>query len=457
MKKDVLAGPRLDRMPMTKRHYSVLALLAAGGFFDGFDIYLAGSVLASMVATHFSSVGGNASFISSTFFGLMFGTLLAALLGDRLGRKFTLKYSLLVYGLATILCAVTPTFGMLVFFRAIAGLGLGAVVVVGYGMWVEFAPKQTRGFWTSTLSFLINLSQPAAALAALFFIPIYGWRIMFIIAGIAPIIIWALQMKYLPESPRWLEEKGRNAEAEKVLAEFEKHTSHLKPITMNQFPKTKEQNKAISIWSPSIRKVTVLSIIISIITMTNWYTFTAWMPTFFIKEGFSVVKTFTFSLVIMLGAIPGNALAALVTDKIGRKYSLAVISVLLGIIAVFYGSAGSPAAIMTLGFLFVMGGNFLIAVVLASYIPELFPTSIRMTGSSVANAFGRAGTIVSPYLIAYLFTYGGQHAVFWVSCILYLVMALSILILGRETKKLSLEEIENQELVEINESVTETV
>ena len=458
MGKEVLAGPRLDRLPMTKRHRSILYLLAGGGFFDGFDLYIAGSVLASMVALKFSSVAENASFISSTFFGLLIGTLIAAVVGDRLGRKFTLRYSLLVYGIATILCAVSPSFGWLIVFRVIAGLGLGSVIVVGYGMWVEFAPRRTRGFWTSALSFLINLSQPAAALVALYLIPEYGWRIMFWIAGIPPILIWALQVRYLPESPRWLEQKGKYEEAEKVLVQFEQLVPNLAPVESVQQPALKAVNakQTLSIWSPGIRKITIMSIIISTIMMTTWYTFTAWIPTFFIQQGFSEVKTFTFSLVIMLGAIPGNALSAVLADRLGRKYTLAFMSVFLGIIGLFYGSASSPAAIMSLGFIFVMGGNILIAIILASYVPELFPTSIRMTGSSVANAFSRAGTILSPYLIAYLFTHGGQHAVFWFSFALYIIMAITILVLGSETKKLSLEDIEKKEIL-VHESASHSM
>ncbi|MEH7419226.1 MFS transporter [Neobacillus drentensis] len=458
MGKEVLAGARLDRLPMTKQHRSILFLLAGGGFFDGFDLYIAGSVLASMVALKFSSVANNASFISGTFFGLLIGTLIAAVVGDRFGRKFTLKYSLLVYGIATILCAVSPSFGWLIVFRVIAGLGLGSVIVVGYGMWVEFAPRRTRGFWTSALSFLINLSQPAAALVALYLIPEYGWRIMFWIAGIPPIIIWALQVRYLPESPRWLEQKGKYEEAEKVLVQFEQLVPNLAPVESVPQPVLKAANakQTLSIWSPGIRKITIMSIIISTIMMTTWYTFTAWIPTFFITQGFSAVKTFTFSLVIMLGAIPGNALSAVLADRMGRKYTLAFMSVFLGVIGLFYGSASSPAAIMSLGFIFVMGGNILIAIILASYVPELFPTSVRMTGSSVANAFSRAGTILSPYLIAYLFTHGGQHSVFWFSFALYIIMAITILVLGSETKKLSLEDIEKKEIL-INESASHSM
>ncbi|WP_051663063.1 MFS transporter [Alicyclobacillus macrosporangiidus] len=467
-----LAGARLDRLPMTKRHYSVMFLLAGGGFFDGFDIYLAGSVLAAMVATHFSTVGQNAQFISATFFGLLLGALGAAALGDRFGRRFTSRYSLLVYGLATVACAVVPSLQGLLAARFIAGLGLGAVIVTSYGLWVEFVPKRSRGFWTGMMSFIINLSQPAAALAALLLIPHYGWRSLFWLAGIPPLVIWLLQVLYLPESPRWLEIKGRHQEAEAVLRQFEQGVEGLPPLAAGDAgaavrpagaaavraagdsvtgsestagAASGHPARAVSLWSPGVRKITVLSIIVSVLTLVTWYTFTAWIPTFFVKQGISQVKTFTFSFVIMLGAIPGNALAAWLSDRVGRKWTLAIISIILAVLGVLYGYSTTPAAIMTLGFLFVAGGNILIAIILASYIPEMFPTSVRMAGSSLANAFGRAGTIVSPYMIAYLFQRGGQYAVFWTSFAMYLVMAACILWLGLETKKKSLEEIEQEE------------
>ena len=80
----------MDRLPVTKTHYKSFFLIAGGSFFDGFDLYLAGGVLAAMAAGGFSSVTGNATFISFTFIGLYFGTLLAGYFGDKFGRKFAM-------------------------------------------------------------------------------------------------------------------------------------------------------------------------------------------------------------------------------------------------------------------------------------------------------------------------------------------------------------------------------
>lgn len=305
-------GARLDSLPMTKRHYGIFFLLAGGGFFDGFDIYIAGSVLASMVATHFSTVGKNASFVSATFLGLLLGTLAVAAIADRVGRRFSARYALLLYGVATMLCAVMPSFGGLLVMRFLAGLGLGGVIVTSYGLWVEFVPKRNRGFWAGAMSFIINMSQPISALLALVLVPYYGWRSLFWVAGVPAVIMWALQALYLPESPRWLETRGKWDEAKKVMAQFEKYVPNSGIFSAGSVQsqesvvpvsKLKKVNQS-SLWEPGVRKATILAIIISVLTIVTWYTFTSWIPTFFVKNGLSEVKTFTFTFVIMLGAIP---------------------------------------------------------------------------------------------------------------------------------------------------------
>ena len=107
----------------------------------------------------------------------------------------------------------------------------------------------------------------------------------------------------------------------------------------------------------------------------------------------------------MMGAIPGNLLAAWISDKVGRKRIIVTDAVVLAFLSLCYGYASNVYTLMTFGFLFIMGGNVMLAMIMG-YIPELFPTSIRMMGASVANSFGRAGTIVSPFMIAWLFNWG---------------------------------------------------
>src|SRR5437016_7669200 len=220
----VNAGARLDRLPVSAFHYRIFGLVGAGMFFDGYDLYVAGGVLASAIQTKFSTVPQNLQFISLTFVGMTLGALITGFVGDRYGRRFTYQINLLVFGLASLAAAFAQDMTQLIVCRFIQGLGLGAEIVVGYSTMTEFVPPKTRGRWLAFMAFIVVAGFPATAILGYFIIPTWGWRPLFIIAGIGSLIVWYLR-KNLPESPRWLEAQGRTAEAESLMQRIEKETA----------------------------------------------------------------------------------------------------------------------------------------------------------------------------------------------------------------------------------------
>jgi len=204
----VNAGARLDRLPISSFHYRIFWLVGAGMFFDGYDLYVAAGVLASTIQTKFSTLPQNLQFISWTFIGMTLGSLITGFVGDKMGRRFTYQINLLIFGLASIAAAFAENMTQLIFCRFVQGLGLGAEIVVGYSTLTEFVPPKTRGRWLSMMAFLVVAGFPATALLGYLIIPTWGWRPMFVIAGVGSLIVWYLR-KNLPESPRWLEAQGR--------------------------------------------------------------------------------------------------------------------------------------------------------------------------------------------------------------------------------------------------------
>src|SRR6267378_3619845 len=224
----VNAGARLDRLPISSFHYRIFGLVGAGMFFDGYDLYVAGGVLASAIQTKFSTVPQNLQFISLTFVGMTIGALITGFVGDRYGRRFTYQVNLLIFGLASLAAAFAQDMNQLIVCRFVQGLGLGAEIVVGYSTLTEFVPPKTRGRWLSMMAFLVVAGFPATALLGYLIIPVWGWRPMFVIAGVGSLIVWYLR-KNLPESPRWLESQGRTAEAESLMQAIEKESAGAGP------------------------------------------------------------------------------------------------------------------------------------------------------------------------------------------------------------------------------------
>src|ERR1700742_2481212 len=216
----VNAGARLDRLPISSFHYRIFGLVGAGMFFDGYDLYVAGGVLASAIQTKFSTLPQNLQFISLTFVGMTVGALITGFVGDKYGRRFTYQINLLIFGLASLAAAFAQDMTQLIACRFIQGLGLGAEIVVGYSTLTEFVPPKTRGRWLAFMAFLTVCGFPVTAILGYFIIPSWGWRPMFIVAGIGSLIVWYLR-KNLPESPRWLEAQGRTDEAEALMQAIE--------------------------------------------------------------------------------------------------------------------------------------------------------------------------------------------------------------------------------------------
>src|ERR1700680_1267883 len=125
----VNAGARLDRLPISPFHYRIFWLIGAGMFFDGYDLYVAGGVLAATIQTKFSTLPQNLQFLSMTFVGMTIGSLITGFVGSRLGRRFTYQINLLIFGLASFAAALAQDMTQLIICRFVQGLGLGAQIV----------------------------------------------------------------------------------------------------------------------------------------------------------------------------------------------------------------------------------------------------------------------------------------------------------------------------------------
>src|SRR5499427_1244519 len=229
MPTSVNAGARLDRLPISSFHHRIFWLVGAGMFFDGYDLYVAGSVLAATVSSQFSTLAQNLQFISLTFVGMTIGAFVTGFLGDWFGRRFTYQVNLLIFGLASLAAAAAQDMEQLIICRFVQGLGLGAEIVVGYSTMTEFVPPASRGRWLSMMAFIVVAGFPATSLLGYLIIPTFGWRPMFVIAGVGSLIVWYLR-KNLPESPRWLEAQGRTEEAETLMQAIEREAASAGPL-----------------------------------------------------------------------------------------------------------------------------------------------------------------------------------------------------------------------------------
>ena len=438
MSATVDAGARLDRLPVAPFHRRLMWLIGIGMFFDGFDIYIAGNVLGILLRTGFSTLAQNALFVSLTFAGMVVGAASTGFLSDRFGRRFSYRFNLAIFGFASIAAAFSPSMGVLIAIRFIIGVGLGAETVVGYATLTEFAPPAVRGKWVGIMCMYVVTALPVASLVSYFIIPSVGWRPMFVMAGVGALVVWYLR-RTLPESPRWLESVGRDAQAEKVMASIEADVARTQTIPPVRPRVVRDAVGHASLFSAQMFPRLVLGAVTMIVTNTLLFGFVTWIPTFFVSEGLTIAKSFGFTVLISFGAPLGAGIGAYTADSWGRKPTIIGASLVTIVLGAIYPFVHDAFWLPVVGFALVTPIFVLVAVLIGIYVSELFPTEIRMRGSGISNTFGRAATVVTPFVVVALFKAYGVGGVLAFMIVLLLVQIVVVAALGFEPKRRSLE------------------
>ena len=438
----VNAGARLDRLPISSFHYRIFWLVGAGMFFDGYDLYVAGGVLASAIQTKFSTLPQNLQFLSLTFVGMTIGSLVTGFVGDKFGRRFTYQINLLVFGLASLAAAVAQDMTQLIICRFVQGLGLGAEIVVGYSTLTEFVPPKSRGRWLSFMAFLVVAGFPATAILGYLIIPTWGWRSMFVIAGIGSLIVWYLR-KNLPESPRWLEAQGRTAEAEALMQTIEKEVAAAAgslpaPAVTAPTP----QLTAASMFRPPILQRMLVGSWVLITINTLIFGFVIFLPQFFLRQGLTITNSLGYTVVLAGASLVGCACGAVLSDYVGRRWSIigaSFLTIAAGWVYAHFSAASDPVIVLSVGAILIVAIYIQTAILFGVYTPELFPTEIRLRANGICNTLGRGATVISPFVVGYLMVNYQLPGVIGLMIGLLMVQIIAVYFWGVEPARRSLE------------------
>ena len=434
-------GARLDRLPITRLHRKVFGLVAIGMFFEGFDIYIAASVLGSVYKSGFSTLAQNGLFISVTFIGMTLGALLTGLWGDKFGRRFTYQVNLTLFGLASLASAFAPNMETLIALRFVMGLGLGAENVVGYSIMTEFFPAKVRGRWSGMICTLVTAGLPVSALLAWLLVPAFGWRVMFVLGGVGALIAWFLR-RSLPESPRWLASVGREAEADALVADFEREASLQGTLT----PSDPVSKPVMPLATGSLFREPFLSrLIVGCVSLmvvnTLIYGFITWLPTFFVGQGESIARSTGFALLMSVGGPLGSTMGAISADTFGRKPTIIGAAASAILLCAAFALSDNSFLTAAIGFLLTIPIYVLVAALFAVYVPELFPTEFRLRGVGICNAAGRSASIVVPLFVGPVFAHYGVSGVLAIMGVALLIMIGVVASLGVEPGRKGIEEV----------------
>ncbi|MET1015229.1 MAG: MFS transporter [Leifsonia flava] len=445
---------RLDRLPFTREHRKLLVGSGMGWALDAMDVGLISFVLAQLAVT-WSLTGPELSWIASSgFIGMAIGASLGGLLADRLGRRQVFAITLLIFGIATGASALSWSVGVLIALRFVVGLGLGAELPVASTLVSEFAPPRIRGRIIVFLEAFWAVGWTLAAIIGFVVVPSSedGWRWALAI-GAVPALYAAFIRFGLPESVRFLESRGRTAEAEATVRRFEASAGVAPPAdvatveTVVTKPRLSAGRQVSALWARPNRKQTAALWVVWFCVNFSYYGAFVWLPTILVASGFSLVRSFGYTLIITLAQLPGYLVAAWLVEKWGRNKTLALFLTGSAVSAVLFGLAALEWQVIGAGMLlsfFNLGAwGALYAVT-----PELYPTQLRATGSGWAAGIGRIASIIAPLAVPLLTGFGGNVLLFSVFAAFFLVAATAALTLADKRGK-SLEEFVPPEVARV--------
>ncbi len=433
-------GERLDRLSIGAFHWRMFALIGGGLFVDVYDQTLAGAVLATLVKSGESNLKLNGWFLSSTFLGLLIGAWIAGILSDRLGRRVSFQINLLIFGGFSLAAAAAPNMTWLIIGRFLMSIGLGAEVVVAAATLMEFIPARLRGRMIAALALCSPFSTLLANILGSTLIPIAGWQVMFLIAGVGALFIWVLR-KGMPESPRWLESQGRYDEAEAIVRLVEAKAYQVCAPIGTAAPAQPPAVSASILFTKSVLRLSVLAVLLNMTVQTVVWVLNGWLPSFLVKQGLTVSSSLAFAALLSVGSVGGSLLAIATVDRIGRIPGIVAASAVGMIAAALFPYAADLTQSVISGMIMSASIYYLLSVVFYVYQGEIFPTVFRQRGVGLGIASGRLILVLSPYLIVPLYGLGGTQAVFSLVAGLLLITLLVIVTIGIETRGQSLEAI----------------
>ncbi|GAB6933319.1 MFS transporter [Calditerricola satsumensis] len=429
---------RLERLPIGRVHYRYLYLLGLGWALDAMDVGLISFTLPAIKAAFNLSSAQMGLLGSAGLVGMFLGAAVGGRLADRYGRRAVVAYSLLVAGVGSLLTALAPSYGALLFFRFLTGIGLGAELPVAASLMGELVPSTSRGRFVVWLEAFWAVGWFLAALVGFLLVPEAGWRWAFVIGAI-PALYAAWLRLGAPESPRWLAARGRAREAEALVARMEAALrGEGKELPEPQPAPEPTPRPYGDLFRPPLVRRTLFIALAWLTLNAGYYGAFIWLPSLLVEQGYSLVRSLAFVLIMTAAQLPGYLTAAWLVERWGRRPVLVSFLLLSALAALLFARSDTAAELLVFGAslsFFNLGAWGAIY----AYTPELFPTALRTSGAGLAGAAGRLGGMAAPYLTGALLPALGAGGVLLAHGVLLAAAGAFAFLVGAETRGRALE------------------
>lgn len=395
---DPAPGSAAARTPrQLRRVYAILAIACGALVFDGYDIVIFGTIVsgwlrdpsqigeASITAAQAGTVG------SYALVGVMIGALTAGAIGDHLGRRRLVLGSIAWFSIGMAITAMSPNLAFFSVLRLVSGIGLGALLAVLGALVAEFAPTDRKNRFNAIVYSGIPAGGVLASLIALALLAPIGWRGLFWIGAIPLVTLLPLAVWLVPESPKWLESRGRQAEAEAIAERT--------GVVLDGAPTPVADGQSVEkvgfagLFGSRYALPTILLGMMSFSGLLLTYGLNTWLPKIMQGYGKGTQYSLLFLLLLNTGAVIGGLIAARLADRHFGPRKTIIATFVLAALTLFGMTFRFPDSVL-FAFIFIAGtGTLGTQVLIYGKVSNYYATQVRAAGVAWCAGFGRLGGI----------------------------------------------------------------
>jgi AAHS family 4-hydroxybenzoate transporter-like MFS transporter len=417
----------------------LILLTALTIVFDGIDNQLLGVAIPSIMGEWSAPRSAFAPVVSLGYVGMMFGGALAGLAGDRIGRRTALLGSMVLFGLTTAAAAAAATPGQLAFLRLLAGVGLGGALPNATALAAEYVPARFRPVAVTLTIVCIPLGGTIAGLLGIRALPLFGWRKLFVIGGVVPIVAAFALMRLLPESPRYLaRHPERWAELRRTLARM----GHPTPADASFAGATESATERASIgalFRPGLRGDTFALFGAFLSCLLAVYLGFSWLTALLTGAGFSPGTANTGITAFNIGGVVGALTGSVVIGRLGSRGPMLVMAAgaAAGAVVLSLMRIDASQPVLPILVMLTITGGLINAVQTTMYAlaAHVYSSAVRATGVGTAAAVGRWGAILSGYAGAWAIDYRGSASYFTLIALTMAATCVSLALVSRHVPK----------------------
>jgi putative MFS transporter len=448
-------GGRLDALAGHAGIWRLVGLLSLGGCFEFYDLFLTaylspGLERAGIFHPHgvLPGLSDQAAFAAVTFAGLFVGTIAFSQVADRYGRRTIFTTSLLWYSAMTFVMALQSTAAGIDLWRFMAGIGIGVELVTIDAYLAELLPRRVRGRAFAFNQAIQFTAVPIVALLCALLLNLHplglaGWRWVVLIGASGALCIWRLR-RNLPESPRWLLQRGRAEEAWEVVRNLERRGGVTSPDTTKPLERTAavaaDTGRLAEIFRRPLLRITVMLSVFNFFQTVGFYGFSNWVPKLIESGGASIVQSLDYAVAIALAYPAGPLLCLLFADRFERKWQIVAAAIGTAVTGLLFVRQHGAVPLILCGVLITLFNNQL-SYAYHAYQSELYPTRVRARAVGFVYAWSRLSTVFTSVMIGFVLGHFGAGGVFTFIAASMGVVCVCIGVFGPRTRALSLEQI----------------